>query len=73
MGKRLLDVGIKDFVILEKSKDLGGTWHDNTYPGIACDIPSHLYSYSFFGNPWYNEVFSDHLIKIEIIIILGGP
>ncbi|MGZ4749026.1 MAG: FAD-dependent oxidoreductase, partial [Oryzihumus sp.] len=39
--------GIHDFVVLEKGEDLGGTWRDNTYPGCACDVPSHLYSYSF--------------------------
>ena len=39
--------GIHDFVVLEKADDLGGTWRDNTYPGCACDVPSHLYSYSF--------------------------
>src|SRR5215204_4263052 len=36
-----------DFVILEKADDIGGTWRDNTYPGCACDIPSHMYSFSF--------------------------
>ena len=39
--------GIDDFVVLEKSERLGGTWRDNTYPGCACDVPSQLYSYSF--------------------------
>ncbi|MFD0535953.1 flavin-containing monooxygenase [Actinomadura luteofluorescens] len=34
-------------VILERAGDLGGTWRDNTYPGAACDVPSHLYSFSF--------------------------
>ncbi len=37
----------ESFVILERESDVGGTWRDNTYPGIACDIPSHLYSFSF--------------------------
>lgn len=36
-----------DFVILEKADDIGGTWRDNTYPGCACDVPAHLYSFSF--------------------------
>jgi cation diffusion facilitator CzcD-associated flavoprotein CzcO len=36
-----------DFVVIERSSGLGGTWRDNTYPGCACDIPSHLYSFSF--------------------------
>ena len=41
---------LTDFIILEKSEDIGGTWHDNTYPGCGCDIPSLLYSFSFAAN-----------------------
>ena len=48
---RLQEVGIK-YVVLEKSSGVGGTWHDNRYPGAACDVESHLYSFSFFPNPW---------------------
>ncbi|HEY1075451.1 MAG TPA: NAD(P)/FAD-dependent oxidoreductase [Fontimonas sp.] len=49
----LRQAGIGDFVILEKADDLGGTWRENTYPGAACDVPSHLYSYSFEPHyPW---------------------
>ena len=40
-----------DFTVFEKADRLGGTWRDNTYPGIACDVPSHIYSYSFALNP----------------------
>jgi cation diffusion facilitator CzcD-associated flavoprotein CzcO len=47
MAIRLRRAGIDDFVVLEKSAELGGTWRDNTYPGAACDVPSHLYSFSF--------------------------
>ena len=47
MAIRLRRAGIDDFVVLEKAGDLGGTWRDNTYPGAACDVPSHLYSFSF--------------------------
>ncbi|GAA0558224.1 NAD(P)/FAD-dependent oxidoreductase [Actinomadura livida] len=47
MAIRLREAGIHDVVILEKADGLGGTWRDNTYPGAACDVPSHLYSYSF--------------------------
>ncbi|TDB83907.1 NAD(P)/FAD-dependent oxidoreductase, partial [Actinomadura sp. KC216] len=47
MAIRLRRAGIRDVVILEKAGDLGGTWRDNTYPGAACDVPSHLYSFSF--------------------------
>ncbi|MBM7059263.1 NAD(P)/FAD-dependent oxidoreductase [Pseudomonas sp. UL073] len=44
---QLQKAGIGDFLILEKGAQVGGTWRDNTYPGAACDVPSHLYSYSF--------------------------
>jgi cation diffusion facilitator CzcD-associated flavoprotein CzcO len=47
MGMQLKRAGIDDFVILEKSATLGGTWRDNTYPGASCDAPSFLYSFSF--------------------------
>ncbi|WP_037558934.1 flavin-containing monooxygenase [Spirillospora albida] len=47
MAIRLLEAGIRDVVVLEKADGLGGTWRDNTYPGAACDVPSHLYSFSF--------------------------
>ena len=46
-----LEHGIETFVVLERSTAVGGTWRDNTYPGCACDIPSHLYSFSFAQNP----------------------
>jgi cation diffusion facilitator CzcD-associated flavoprotein CzcO len=47
-----------DFVILEKADDIGGTWRDNTYPGCACDVPSHLYSFSFEPKPDWKHLFS---------------
>ena len=47
MAIRLLERGIRDFVILEKDQEVGGTWRDNSYPGAACDVQSHFYSYSF--------------------------
>lgn len=47
MAIKLREAGIHDFVLLEKSDSVGGTWRDNHYPGCACDVPSHLYSYSF--------------------------
>jgi cation diffusion facilitator CzcD-associated flavoprotein CzcO len=47
MGIKLLEAGMKSFLIIEKSCAIGGTWWDNRYPGCACDIPSHLYSFSF--------------------------
>lgn len=47
MGIRLKQAGIGNFVIYEKADDVGGTWKHNTYPGLHCDVPSHLYCYSF--------------------------
>jgi cation diffusion facilitator CzcD-associated flavoprotein CzcO len=58
MGKRLLDEGLSDFVVLEKSTGVGGTWYRNTYPGAACDIASHLYCYSFAPNPDWSRPFA---------------
>jgi cation diffusion facilitator CzcD-associated flavoprotein CzcO len=50
--------GQHDFVVLERAGDVGGTWRDNTYPGAACDIQSHLYSYSFRPNPDWSRVYA---------------
>ena len=58
MAIKLREAGIDDFVVLEKADDLGGTWRDNTYPGCRCDVPSHLYSYSFEPNPNWSHTFS---------------
>lgn len=58
-GKRLLDAGITNFVILDRGDTVGGTWRDNTYPGAACDIPSNLYSLSFDLNPDWSKGYPD--------------
>lgn len=50
--------GITDFVIFERADDVGGTWRDNSYPGCACDVESHLYSFSFAPNPDWTRSFS---------------
>jgi cation diffusion facilitator CzcD-associated flavoprotein CzcO len=50
MAIALEQAGIDDFVILDRADDLGGTWRDNSYPGLTCDVPSQLYSFSF--RPW---------------------
>jgi cation diffusion facilitator CzcD-associated flavoprotein CzcO len=55
---RLQKAGLDNFVIFEKADRLGGTWRENTYPGIACDVPSHFYSYSFEPNPDWTHRFS---------------
>ena len=47
MAIQLEKAGIRSYTIFEKGADVGGTWRDNTYPGAGCDIPSHLYSFSF--------------------------
>lgn len=56
-GIQLRAAGLDSFVILEKAGGVGGTWRDNTYPGAACDIPSHLYSYSFAPNPSWSRAY----------------
>lgn len=55
---RLRREGITDFVVLERAGGVGGTWRDNSYPGCACDVPSHLYSFSFAPNPEWPRTFS---------------
>jgi cation diffusion facilitator CzcD-associated flavoprotein CzcO len=57
MGIALQQQGV-DFLILEKAGDVGGTWRDNSYPGCACDVPSHLYSFSFEPKPDWKHLFS---------------
>ena len=58
MAIRLKQRGQEDFVVIERAADIGGTWRDNTYPGCACDIPSHLYSFSFALNPHWSRAYS---------------
>lgn len=58
MGIRLLRERSETFVVLERADDVGGTWRDNTYPGVACDVPSHLYSLSYRPKPDWSRVFS---------------
>jgi cation diffusion facilitator CzcD-associated flavoprotein CzcO len=55
---KMAEQGRTDFVVIERGADVGGTWRDNTYPGAACDVPSHLYSYSFELNPGWTRSFS---------------
>ena len=58
-----------DFVIVEKADDIGGTWRDNSYPGCACDVPSHLYSFSFEPKATWSKLFSP---QPEILDYLRG-
>ena len=55
---RLRQEGVTDFLVLERADSVGGTWRDNSYPGCACDVPSHLYSFSFAPNPDWPRTFS---------------
>ncbi|WP_037354180.1 flavin-containing monooxygenase [Amycolatopsis orientalis] len=55
---QLEKAGIRDYVILEKADEVGGTWRDNSYPGCACDIQSHMYSFSYAQNPDWSRSFS---------------
>ena len=57
MAIKLREAGMNSFLIIEKSADIGGTWWDNRYPGCACDIPSHLYSFSFEPSPDWTRMY----------------
>jgi cyclohexanone monooxygenase len=58
LGIRLKQAGMHDFLILERSDGVGGTWRANRYPGAACDVPSHLYSFSFELNPRWSSSYA---------------
>ena len=58
MAIRFKQAGHDDFVVLERAAEVGGTWQANTYPGCACDVPSHLYSFSFAPNPEWSQTYS---------------
>ena len=69
MGVKLLEEGERDFLLLERAGDVGGTWRDNTYPGCACDVESHLYSFSFAANPRWSRMYAP---QPEILSYLQG-
>jgi cation diffusion facilitator CzcD-associated flavoprotein CzcO len=58
LAVRLKEQGTNDFLVLERAEDVGGTWTANSYPGCTCDIPSHLYSFSFAPNPNWSATYS---------------
>jgi cation diffusion facilitator CzcD-associated flavoprotein CzcO len=58
LGIQLARAGITAFRILERAPRIGGCWRDNVYPGLCCDIPSHLYSFSFELNPNWSQKFA---------------
>jgi cation diffusion facilitator CzcD-associated flavoprotein CzcO len=55
---KLQQAGTESFLVIEKGDDIGGTWHENRYPGCACDVPSHLYCFSFEPNPDWNRMYA---------------
>ena len=67
MAIKLLREGERDFVLLERADEIGGTWRDNTYPGCRCDVPSHLYSFSFAPNPNWSSTFSPQSEILEYL------
>ena len=67
MAIQLKQAGIESFVVLEKAERVGGTWRENTYPGAACDVPSHLYSFSFEQNPTWTRAFSPQAEILEYL------
>jgi cyclohexanone monooxygenase len=58
LGILLARTGFRDFIIFDREDGVGGTWRINTYPGLACDVKSHLYSYSFDLNPHWSRLWS---------------
>jgi len=58
MAIQLRKAGFESFLIIEKADELGGTWRENRYPGCACDVPSHLYSFSFELNPDWSRMYA---------------
>jgi len=56
---QLKKAGIHTFTMFERAGEIGGTWRDNTYPGAACDVPSHVYSFSFEQNPGWSHQYSE--------------
>ena len=59
LAHHLRSKGIDDLVLLERASTVGGTWRDNTYPGAQCDVPAHLYSFSFAPNPDWSRTYAD--------------
>ena len=55
---KLREAGITNITVLEKADSVGGTWRENRYPGVACDVPSHAYTYAFEPNPDWSHFFA---------------
>ena len=56
--ERMLEPDSWELTLFEKNEQFGGTWFENTYPGVACDIPSHLYTFSWDPNPDWSHYFA---------------
>ena len=67
MAIQLKRAGIENFVVLDKAAKVGGTWRENTYPGAGCDVPCHLYSFSFELNPNWSRRFAKQPEIIDYI------
>jgi cation diffusion facilitator CzcD-associated flavoprotein CzcO len=67
MAIRLQQEGRRDFIVLERGDDVGGTWWANTYPGCRCDVPSHLYSFAFAPNPTWTRTYSPQAEILEYL------
>jgi cyclohexanone monooxygenase len=67
MAIELGRAGEHDVLLLEKGRDVGGVWRENTYPGAACDVPSHLYSFSFEPNPHWSRTYSPQAEILEYL------
>ena len=59
MAVNLLRAKNTSFLIFEKNEGVGGTWRENTYPGLCCDVPSHFYSFSFAMNPDWSKTYPE--------------
>ena len=55
---RMLEAGSWELTLYDKNKHFGGTWLENTYPGVACDVPAHIYTYTFEPNPDWTSFFA---------------
>ena len=64
---RLSGAGYRDIVVLDRADRIGGTWRDNSYPGSGCDVPSHLYSFSFARNPGWSRKFVEQPEILEYL------
>ncbi|MBC9226332.1 NAD(P)-binding protein [Aeromicrobium sp. 636] len=72
MARRLAAAG-ESFVVLERRPGIGGTWHDNRYPGVACDVPAHLYGYSDIAHPGFSRVFAPGAEILEYLQDAAAP